>query len=505
MNTSTRTQPQTRTQTPRTGPVGTRATPGSRGEDTAGPAARTAPTTPTPAAHGTVGDLLLRARRAARAWESLDQAQTDAIVRAAARAAADAAHSLASVAVEETRRGNVTDKEAKNLFAATTVAEDLLSQPTVGVIEVDEQRGLTHIAEPVGVVLALTPVTNPTSTAVFKSLLCLKTRNPVVFAFHPSAQRCSAEAARTVRDAAVAAGAPRDCIQWVEEPDMATTRELLASPEISMVLATGGNAMVHAAYSSGHPAIGVGAGNVPAYIHASADVERAVGDIVASKTFDNGMICASEQAVIIDEAVWERAVSAFLDLGVHLTDCAETRALEELLFGTHSGAPGVEEARLRPDVVGQSAPELARRAGLGVAPSTTVLASLVPAVGREHPLSREKLCPVLAVIRVPTTSAGIEAAGRMVELDGMGHTAVVHTEDPEVVDLFSARVRAVRILVNAPAALGAIGGIYNALTPSLTLGCGAFGHTSVSDNVTARHLLNVKHVAHRRMPVTAHA
>ncbi|MGO3796015.1 MAG: aldehyde dehydrogenase family protein [Pauljensenia sp.] len=462
----------------------------------------TAPTAPTPEGRHDVEELLRRARFAAHAWESFDQAHTDAIVRAAALAAADAARTLAVSAVEETRRGNVTDKEAKNLFAATTVAEDLLTQRTVGVIEVDEQRGLTHIAEPVGVVLALTPVTNPTSTAVFKSLLCLKTRNPVVFAFHPSAQHCSSEAARIVRDAAVSAGAPSDCIQWVEEPDMATTRELLASSEVSMVLATGGNAMVHAAYSSGHPAIGVGAGNVPAYIHASADVERAVGDVVASKTFDNGMICASEQAVIIDEAVWERAVSTFLDLGVHLTDSAETRALEELLFATHTGAAGVEEARLCPDVVGQSAPELAERAGFGVAPSTTVLASVVPGVGRSQPLSREKLCPVLAVIRVPGTREGIEAAGRMVELDGMGHTAVIHTEDAEVVDLFSARVRAVRILVNAPAALGAIGGLYNSLTPSLTLGCGAFGHTSVSDNVTAHHLLNVKHVARRRVPAT---
>lgn len=467
------------------------------------PTPGTPPTPDTPPTAGPVPALLAAAGRAALAWQTYDQERVDVIVRAAAAAAAHAARDLALEAVSETGRGVVEDKEAKNLFAATTVAQDLLAQRTVGVVGHDEGLGLTHIAEPVGTVVALTPVTNPTSTTVFKSLLCLKTRNPVVFAFHPSAQRCSSRAARIVRDAALAAGAPSGCIQWVGDPDMATTRELLSSPDTSMVLATGGNAMVRAAYSSGHPAIGVGAGNVPAYIHASADVERAVADVVASKTFDNGMICASEQALIIDDTVWERTVSALLGLGVHITDRVETRALEQLLFGTHTGAPGVEDARLSPAVVGHSAPELARRAGFGVAPSTTVLAATIGGVGRDHPLSREKLCPVLAVIRVPSTEEGIETAGRMVELDGLGHTAVVHAEDAEVVERFSRRVKAVRIIVNSPAALGAIGGLCNALTPSLTLGCGAFGHTSVSDNVTARHLLNIKHVALRREPATA--
>ena len=452
-----------------------------------------------------VHGLLTRAAAASRSWEPADQRDVDHIVRTAARAAAHDARRLAEAAVEETRRGDVTDKTAKNTFAATTVAEDLLAQPTVGVIEEDRQNGLTLVAEPVGTVVALTPVTNPTSTTVFKSLLCLKTRNPVVFAFHPGAQRCSAAAARVVRDAAIGAGAPGSCIQWVEHPDMATTTALMTAPETSLVLATGGNAMVRAAYSSGHPAIGVGAGNVPAYVHASADVERAVDDVVASKSFDNGMICASEQSLLIDAAIWERAVAALVRRRVHLTDTEETHALERLLFGAPAGSPGAPTATLDPSVVGVPAPELARRAGFAVAPSTRVLAARIPHVGRDQPLSREKLCPVLALVRVTSTQEGIEAAQQAVELDGLGHTAVIHAEDPAAVDRFGARVRAVRILVNAPASLGAIGAIRNQLTPSLTLGCGAFGHTSISDNVTARHLIDVKHIARGRplAPATA--
>lgn len=447
-----------------------------------------------------VPGLLSHAHAALAEWHRLDQRDVNAIVEAAALAAARSARNLAEHAVAETGRGNVPDKVTKNLFASRTIAQNLRGRRTVGIITSDRHTGITLIAEPAGVVAALTPVTNPTSTVIFKALLCLKTRNAVVFSFHPAAQRCSAEAAAIVRDAAIRAGAPRHCIQWIASPSMATTNELMRSPGTDLILATGGNAMVHAAYSSGTPAIGVGAGNVPAYLHRSADVNQAVRDVVTSKSFDNGMICAAEQVLIVDDAAWEACLESLGTHGVHVVDSAGKAALERLAFQTTAGAPGCANARLRPDIVGKNAPTLAARAGLDVHPGTRVLAAVLDGVGPQEPLSREKLCPILSLVRVPSTEEGIETAERTLRLGGMGHTAVVHARDRDVVTEFARRVPAVRVLENTPAALGAIGGILNALTPSLTLGCGTYGGTSVSDNISVGNLLNIKHLARPTSP-----
>ncbi|WP_433788597.1 bifunctional acetaldehyde-CoA/alcohol dehydrogenase [Actinoplanes sp. CA-252034] len=430
-------------------------------------------------------------------YAGFDQERIDHIVAKASVAALGRHGDLARLAVAETGRGVFEDKAVKNIFACEHVTNHMAGLKTVGVIARDEINGIVEIAEPVGVVCAVTPVTNPTSTTIFKALLGLKTRNPIIFAFHPAAQRCSTEAARIVRDAAVAAGAPKHCIQWVEQPSIAATGALMNHPGVSTILATGGNAMVRAAYSAGKPALGVGAGNVPAYVHSGAKLRRAVHDIVLSKSFDNGMICASEQAAIIDTTVYESALTAFRNLHAHVVTAEEKSLLEMLIFGTEAGGAGCSGARLNPDVVGQSAAWIAERAGFTVAPETSLLLVEVDQVGPAEPLTREKLCPVLAVLRAESTEDGIRYAEQMVEFDGLGHSAVIHTEDEQLAEEFGRRVKAVRIIWNAPASQGGIGDMYNAFLPSLTLGCGSYGHNSVSDNVTAVDLINIKRIGRR--------
>ncbi|MET0695354.1 MAG: bifunctional acetaldehyde-CoA/alcohol dehydrogenase, partial [Propionibacteriaceae bacterium] len=343
----------------------------------------------------------------------------------------------------------------------------------------------------------ITPVTNPTSTAVFKALLALKTRNPIIFAFHPAAQSCSVEAARTVRDAAVAAGAPADCIQWIAEPSIAATSELIAHDGVAMILATGGNAMVKAAYSAGKPAIGVGAGNVPAYLHSAAKVRRAVHDIVVSKSFDNGMVCASEQAVILDSGIYDEAMAEFARLHTHVASTDEKRLLEEFIFGASAHGTGCDQAKLNADVVGKSAAWIAERAGFTLPAETSVILVEVASVGPAEPLTREKLCPVLAVLRAETTEEGFDLATAMVEFNGLGHSAVIHTENVAVAEAYGHRVKAVRVIWNAPASQGGIGDIYNAFLPSLTLGCGSYGRNSVSNNISAVNLINIKRIGRR--------
>ncbi|MBQ1041580.1 MULTISPECIES: bifunctional acetaldehyde-CoA/alcohol dehydrogenase [unclassified Micromonospora] len=435
-----------------------------------------------------IGTLVENGLTALAAYDSYGQEQIDAIVKKASVAALGRHAELAMLAVEETGRGVFEDKAVKNIFACEHVTNHMADVRTVGVIAQDDITGITQIAEPVGVVAAVTPVTNPTSTTVFKALLALKTRNPVIFAFHPAAQRCSREAARTVRDAAVAAGAPEHCIQWIDEPSVAATNELMRHPDVSMVLATGGNAMVRAAYSTGKPALGVGAGNVPAYIEASADVARAVNDVVLSKSFDNGMICASEQAVIIDDAIRPAALAEFRRLHAHIATPEEKSLLEKLLFGS---------GKLNPDVVGQPVTWIAEHAGFPVAPATSIILVPVDRVGPDEPLTREKLCPVLALLPATGHDQAFEYAEQMVELDGLGHSAVIHTRDADLAEAYGRRVKVVRIIWNAPASQGGIGDMYNAFLPSLTLGCGSYGHNSVSHNVTAVDLINIKRVARR--------
>ncbi|MFB7408903.1 bifunctional acetaldehyde-CoA/alcohol dehydrogenase [Streptomyces sp. NPDC056202] len=444
-----------------------------------------------------VDGLVREALGALDRFETFDQEQVDHIVKKASLAALSAHGDLAKLAVEETGRGLFEDKAVKNLFACEHVTHSMAGLKTAGVIRRDELSGITEIAEPVGVICAMTPVTNPTSTTVFKALIALKTRNPIVFAFHPSAQRCSAEAARIVRDAAVAAGAPAGCVQWIEEPSMAATGLLMHHDGVSTILATGGNAMVKAAYSCGKPALGVGAGNVPAYVTRSGRLPRAIHDIVLSKAFDNGMICASEQAVILDAEVYEEGIAEFERLGAYVVTAAEKTKLEEYVFGTTAYATGCGGAKLNADVVGRSPRWIAEQAGFEVPENTSILLAECAEVGEGEPLTREKLSPVLAALKADSTEHGLELSARMVEFHGLGHSAAIHTEDEELAEEFGRRVKAIRVIVNAPSTFGGIGDVYNSFLPSLTLGCGSYGHNSVSDNVTAVNLINVKRIGRR--------
>ncbi|MEU9580399.1 bifunctional acetaldehyde-CoA/alcohol dehydrogenase [Streptomyces chilikensis] len=445
-----------------------------------------------------VGRLVENGLKALADYESLTQEQVDHIVRKASVAALDQHTALARLAVEETGRGLFEDKAAKNMFACEHVAHSMGPMRTVGVIARDDVEDMVEIAEPVGVVAAVTPVTNPTSTTLFKALMALKTRNPVVFAFHPAAQRCSAEAARVVRDAAVAAGAPEHCVQWIEEPSVEATGVLMKHPGVALILATGGNAMVKAAYSAGKPALGVGAGNVPAYVHRSAKLSRAVNDLVLSKSFDNGMICASEQAVILDAEIYDAALTEFRTLHAHLTTAEEKAKLEAFLFPAGRAPGGGCEPKVNAAAVGRSPVWIAEQAGFSVPADTSVILVEAGRVGPDEPLTREKLCPVLAVLRAEDERHGFDLAADMVAFHGQGHSAVVHAEDREVAEAYGRRMKTVRVLVNSPSSQGAIGGIYNGLLPSLTLGCGSWGSTSVSNNVSAAQLLNVKRVSTRR-------
>lgn len=450
----------------------------------------------------TIDSLVQRALGALDEFTTFDQDTVNLVVEAAAKAARDAHASLAHLAVEETGRGNFEDKTVKNIFAAEHVTAYMRDLKTVGVISEDQFTGITEIAEPVGVVAGLTPVTNPTSTTIFKSLMCLKTRNPIIFAFHPNAQKCSVEAARIVYEAALEAGAPKHCIQWIEKPSMDATNTLMNHEGVAVILATGGNAMVRSAYSCGKPALGVGAGNVPAYIHPSADLDRAVYDVVASKSFDNGMICASEQAVILDKQVKADALKKFEALGCYIVSKQEKAKLEKLLFGAEAFTEECATAKLNGKIVGHPAYSIAREAGFEVPKETKALLAECSEVSYSEPLTREKLSPVLAVLTAKDADEGIELAARMVEQDGLGHTAAIHCRDQEVIAKFGGRVHAVRLVENAPTSQGAIGGLFNAFIPSLTLGCGSYGRNSVSNNVSAVNLINIKRIGRRNTVIT---
>ena len=426
-----------------------------------------------------------------------DQEKIDAIVQAAAVAALEAHGPLAVAAVEETGRGVVEDKAIKNLYACEYIVNYMRDLKTVGVIDKDDVDGLTAIAEPVGVVCGVVPTTNPTSTTVFKSLICLKTRNPIIFSFHPSANECSKQAARIVRDAAVKAGAPENCIQFIEKPSMEGTHALMNHDGVATILATGGNAMVRAAYSCGKPALGVGAGNVPAYVHKEAKLKQAVNDIVLSKAFDNGMICASEQAAIVDKELYDEFVKLMKSHRVHFVTKEEKAKLENLLFGVEANSENCAGAKLNSVIVGKPATEIAKLAGFEVPKGTVILAAECSEVGVKEPLTREKLSPVLAVLKSSSTKDGIEKARQMVEFNGLGHSAAIHTQNEEVAEEFGKVVRACRVVWNSPSTFGGIGDVYNAFIPSLTLGCGSYGRNSVSGNVNAINLLNIKLIGRR--------
>ncbi|HFI0176184.1 TPA: bifunctional acetaldehyde-CoA/alcohol dehydrogenase [Streptococcus suis] len=445
-----------------------------------------------------VDELVQKGLVALDEFRKLNQEEVDYIVAKASVAALDQHGELAMHAFEETKRGVFEDKATKNLFACEHVVNNMRHTKTVGVIEEDDVTGLTLIAEPVGVICGITPTTNPTSTAIFKSLIALKTRNPIVFAFHPSAQESSAHAARVVYEAAVAAGAPENCIQWVTKPSMEATSELMNHDGIATILATGGNAMVRAAYSCGKPALGVGAGNVPAYVEKSANIRQAAHDIVMSKSFDNGMVCASEQAVIIDKEVYDEFVAEFKSYKTYFVNKKEKALLEEYCFGVKANSKNCAEGKLNADIVGRPAAWIAEQAGFSVPEGTNILAAEVAEIGEKEPLTREKLSPVIAVLKVEGREEGLEAARQMVEFHGLGHSAAIHTEDAELAKEFGTIVRAIRVIWNSPSTFGGIGDVYNAFLPSLTLGCGSYGRNSISDNVSAMNLLNIKKVGRRR-------
>lgn len=440
----------------------------------------------------TIDALVGKGNRALSQFMTMEQEQVDRIVKAMALAGLDQHMRLAKMAIEETKRGVYEDKIVKNLFATEYIYHSIKYEKTVGIIDENELEGYVEVAEPVGVIAGVTPVTNPTSTTMFKALISVKTRNPIIFAFHPSAQKSSSEAARVMLEAAVAEGAPKDCIQWIETPSLEATQTLMGHPGVNLILATGGSGMVKSAYSTGKPALGVGPGNVPCYIEKTAEIKRAVTDLILSKSFDNGMICASEQAVILDREIADEAIEFMKENTCYFLYDEELRKVEDVVINKEKGA-------VNPVIVGQSAYDIARMAGVEVPKDTKLLVAPIDGVGPNYPLSREKLSPVLALYIVDGYEEGIKRAEEMVAFGGMGHSAVIHSEDEKVIDLFSERIKAGRLIVNSPSTHGAIGDIYNTNMPSLTLGCGSFGNNSTTSNVSAVNLINKKRVARRRV------
>ena len=440
-----------------------------------------------------IDDLISKAKEASKEYMKLDQDQIDNIVKQMSMAGLEHHMELAKMAVEETGRGIYEDKITKNMFATEYIYHSIKYDKTVGIINENEEEGYEEIAEPIGIIAGITPVTNPTSTTMFKSIIAAKTRNVIIFGFHPSAQKCSVEAAKSLRDAAIKAGAPENCILWIEEPSVTATTLLMNHPGINLILATGGSGMVKSAYSCGKPALGVGPGNVPCYIDKSAKLKTSVNDLVLSKSFDNGMICASEQSVIVDEEIKEEFENLMKKAGCYFLSEEETNRLRDTMFIKE------KDGALNSAIVGQSPYKIAGEAGIEVPKETKVLVLKENGVGIEYPFSKEKLSPVLAYYIVKNSDEGISLAEKLIEFGGMGHSAVIHSENRETIQKFAETVKVGRIIVNSPSTHGAIGDIYNTNMPSLTLGCGTFGGNSTTANVSSVNLINVKRVAKRRV------
>ena len=440
-----------------------------------------------------IDDLVEKAKVASKEYMKLDQDQIDNIVKQMSMAGLEHHMELAKMAVEETGRGIYEDKITKNMFATEYVYHSIKYDKTVGVISENEEEGYEEIAEPIGIIAGVTPVTNPTSTTMFKSLIAAKTRNVIIFGFHPSAQKCSVAAAKILREAAVKAGAPENCILWIEEPSVTATTLLMNHPGVNLILATGGGGMVKSAYSCGKPALGVGPGNVPCYIDKTAKLKTSVNDLVLSKSFDNGMICASEQSVIVDEAIKDEFEKLMKKAGCYFLSQEETSRLRDTMFIKE------KDGALNSAIVGQSPYKIAGEAGIEVPKDTKVLVLKENGVGIEYPFSKEKLSPVLAYYIVKNSDEGIELAEKLIEFGGMGHSAVIHSEDRATIETFAEKVKVGRIIVNSPSTHGAIGDIYNTNMPSLTLGCGTFGGNSTTANVSSVNLINIKRVAKRRV------
>ena len=440
-----------------------------------------------------IDELLEKAKFASQEYLKLDQSTVDNITKAMAMAGLEHHSELAKMAIEETGRGIYEDKIMKNMFATEYIYHSIKHEKTVGIIDKNEEEGYYNIAEPVGIIAGVTPVTNPTSTTMFKSIISAKTRNVIIFGFHPSAQKCSVSAARILRDAAIKAGAPENCILWIEEPSVEATRELMNHPDVNLILATGGTGMVKSAYSCGKPALGVGPGNVPCYIDKTAKIETTVNDIVMSKSFDNGMICASEQAVLVDKEIYKQFEHLMRKVGCYFVNPAEKEMLQNYMFDKE------KNNKLQSHIPGMSPYTIAKNAGFDVPEDTKVIVVYEEKIGEEAPFSKEKLSPVLTYYIVENEAEGIAKAEKLLEFGGLGHSAVIHSENKETISKFSQTLKAGRIIVNSPSTHGAIGDIYNTNMPSLTLGCGSYGGNSTTANVSSVNLINIKKVAKRRV------
>ncbi len=439
-------------------------------------------------------ELIEKVKRAQLIYANYPQEKVDEIFRAAAIAANNARIPLAQDAVAETGMGIIEDKVIKNHFAAEYIYNKYKDEKTCDIIESDPGFGYKKIAEPKGVICGIIPTTNPTSTAVFKSLIALKTRNAIIFSPHPRAKKCTCDAARIVLEAAVAAGAPEDIIGWIDEPSMEKTDYLMKNPLVNLILATGGPGMVKSAYSSGKPAIGVGAGNTPALIDKSANLKMAVASILMSKTFDNGVVCASEQSIICHKDVYQEVKKLLKEEGAHFLTKDELSKLSPIILDPQRGS-------VNPKIVGQNAYTIAQIAGFEVPKATKVLIGEVKNIAMDEPFAHEKLSPVLGMYSCENFGEGAAMAAKLIAMGGFGHTSVLYCNELEQdkVDSFGKTVKTSRVLINMPASQGAIGDIYNfRLEPSLTLGCGSWGNNSISENVGPKHLLNVKTVAERR-------
>lgn len=434
-----------------------------------------------------VRNLVRQAVKAQEILEQMSQEQVDAIVAAMAQAGARDAKRLAELAVRETEIGRVEDKVLKNLFATKFLHERIRDMKTVGVVSEDREHGVYEIAAPMGVVAGVVPTTNPTSTAMYKAIISIKARNAIVISPHPRSRKCTMEAVETVRKAAVAAGAPEGCISCLEEPGIAATNELMKNDGVSVIIATGGPGIVKAAYSSGKPAFGVGAGNCPCYIEKTADVAAAARKVVASKSFDNSTICASEQSIICDAAIKDALKIELEKQGGYFMKPEERQKLEKILL--------TPQHAMTAATVGRTAEDLAGMAGFPVPKGTRVLIGPIDGVGEGYPLSHEKLSPVLAFYEVGDWREACALSIRLLELGGLGHTMSMHSTDEKVIMEFALRKPAMRILVNTASSLGGVGGT-TGLFPALTLGCGTGGGNIISDNLGPQHLVNRKRLAY---------
>ena len=436
--------------------------------------------------------IIERAKKAQKIYATFSQEQVDKIFKAAATAADKMRIPLAKMAVEETGMGVVEDKVIKNHFSSEYIYNKYKNTKTCGIISEDKANGIKLVAEPIGVIAAVIPTTNPTSTAIFKSLLALKTRNALVFSPHPRAKKCTIEAARIVLEAAVKAGAPDGLIAWIDEPSVELSGALMHHEDIDMILATGGPGMVKAAYSSGKPALGVGPGNTPAVIDETADIKMAVSSILLSKTFDNGMICASEQSIVCVQDVYDEVKKELEYRGAYILNKSEREKV---------GSTVIKDGRVNAAIVGQPAYKIAQEAGIEVPEDTKVLIGEVTDICEEEPFAHEKLSPVLALYKAKDFEDAVQKAYDLVDFGGAGHTSVLYTDErkSDRIDFFGKKLHTCRILINTPSSHGGIGDLYNfKVNPSLTLGCGSWGGNATSENVGVHHLLNIKTVAERR-------